>query len=280
MRRLMLLLIPVLCAAACATIKPAKVDDVVAAERAFAAYCYEHGIKASFLKFSAEDAIVLAPGPANARATYSARPDPPANADLPKLVWWPLFAGVARSSDLGFTTGPYEFGGERGGFYFTVWRKQPDGGWKWIFDGGVDADARSAAAANSNVAAMAIGDAFPAGSEAARRAVADLESLIDSRARTDAAAAISEHLAASAWVASSGVRPSTDAETRAAIFSARPAQAAFSQLTAVSSSAGDLVWTFGEARDVDAGLIGHYARIWRRSDGRWRIVFDQMIPSS
>ena len=61
------------------------------------------------------------------------------------LDWWPNFAGVARSGDLGFTTGPATInGGKPGIFYFTVWARQPDGGWKWVFDGGVDADGAAA----------------------------------------------------------------------------------------------------------------------------------------
>ena len=48
-------------------------------------------------------------------------------------------AGIARSGDLGFTSGPVEVGGKRQGFYFTVWKKQADGAWKWVYDGGAGA---------------------------------------------------------------------------------------------------------------------------------------------
>ena len=59
-----------------------------------------------------------------------------------KLEWHPNKAGVARSGDLGYTSGTYvwTFKDASGkpmsdkGKYLTVWKKQPDGSWKVLFD--------------------------------------------------------------------------------------------------------------------------------------------------
>jgi len=59
-----------------------------------------------------------------------------------KLVWHPDKAGVARSGDLGYTSGTYlwSFKDASGkpasdrGKYLTVWKKQGDGSWKVFFD--------------------------------------------------------------------------------------------------------------------------------------------------
>jgi hypothetical protein len=51
---------------------------------------------------------------------------------------------IARSGDLGLSVGPAAVNGKRGGYYATIWRKGPDGAWKWIYDGGAEADAASA----------------------------------------------------------------------------------------------------------------------------------------
>ncbi len=59
-----------------------------------------------------------------------------------KLVWHPDKAGVARSGELGYTSGTYElsFTDTSGktisdkGKYLTVWKKQADGAWKVLFD--------------------------------------------------------------------------------------------------------------------------------------------------
>lgn len=56
-----------------------------------------------------------------------------------KLVWEPVASGLAPAGDLGFTVGTWTWTGEGGeghGSYVTVWRKQADGSWKVLYDGG------------------------------------------------------------------------------------------------------------------------------------------------
>jgi hypothetical protein len=112
---------------------------VVAAERAFAADAPSMGVAGSFNKWSTPDAIVIGGG--QVQRVRDAYPDGPRPADEPLLEWWPNFAGVSRSGDMGFTTGGVQVGGRRTGHYFTVWLRQPDGAWKWVYDGGSGASA-------------------------------------------------------------------------------------------------------------------------------------------
>jgi len=66
------------------------------------------------------------------------------NADGPTLTWVPTKGEVLGAGDLGYTTGRSVFRRkgedgkivERRGQYLTVWRKQPDGSWKVVFDTG------------------------------------------------------------------------------------------------------------------------------------------------
>jgi len=120
---------------------------VVAAERAFAADGLALGIRDSFLKHSAPEAIVLNPEPQLAQAVYGA-----ARPGGPRLVWWPLWAGIARSGDLGFTTGPFTVNDTPRAWYFTVWARQADGSWKWLYDGGPPRDPAGVAPQGSAVA--------------------------------------------------------------------------------------------------------------------------------
>lgn len=58
------------------------------------------------------------------------------------IIWQPTNAEVARSGELGYTTGSYEmsFRPPRGklffdkGKYVMIWKKQPSGDWKVLFD--------------------------------------------------------------------------------------------------------------------------------------------------
>ncbi len=88
-------------APACPAASPAP---VVAAERAFAADAPGLGVGGSFNKWALPDAVVIAQGRAQTvREVYP--PEAARPADEPRLEWWPNWAGIARSGDLGFTTG-------------------------------------------------------------------------------------------------------------------------------------------------------------------------------
>jgi ketosteroid isomerase-like protein len=59
-------------------------------------------------------------------------------------VWHPVAGEVARSGDLGFTVGNAVFTGRsldgspqvRYSKYLTVWKRQRDGSWRYVVDGG------------------------------------------------------------------------------------------------------------------------------------------------
>ena len=135
-----------------ATADPAP---VIAAERAFAARAGEVGVARSFLEFMTDDAIVFAPDPVRAKSVYGGRPpEKTPKEGGTQLAWWPNWAGIARSGDLGFTTGPAEVNGKRSVHYFTVWQKQADGGWKWVYDGGAKSDPSQAPGPDAPVAVL------------------------------------------------------------------------------------------------------------------------------
>ncbi|MBP7701371.1 MAG: DUF4440 domain-containing protein [Phenylobacterium sp.] len=249
---------------------------VVAAERAFAADGLAHGIKRSFLAHSAPDAILLAPDPVNAHELYGPRPDKP----HPPLVWWPLWAGIARSGDLGFTTGPSTFDGKPNGWYFTVWARQEGGGWKWIYDGGSPSAHGQAPPQGSPPAYLAPATGPAADAAAAMAAVQAAEVVLARDAATDSATAYQAVLASDARLAGSPQPPATTPLAVKAELATRPAAIAFAPLGGRAASGGDLVWTYGEARWKNAAQHrrGHYVRIWQSRAEGWRLVFDQILP--
>lgn len=251
---------------------------VIAAERAFAARAAEVGIAPSFLEFMADDAIVFAPDPTSAKALYSARPPP----KTPKeggtlLAWWPNWAGMAASGDLGFTTGPAEVNGKRSVIYFTVWKRQADGSWKWIYDGGADGDADHAPGPGAPVLTLAAGARTALAPVTAFAQVQALEATLAQAAATDATDAYQQVLAKDARVQGSPAAPATTPRAVAEELASRAHAIDFSFLGGGASAAGDLAWTYGDARWP--GGRGHYVRIWRRDDIGWRLVFDQVLEA-
>ena len=135
-----LVLVPLfLCLAASA--KETAFDEFVATERAFAAQGAKEGVRASFLAYMADDALVYRPGPVNAKAFYEKRPE-----GKGKLIWGPRHALPSGAGDLGITTGPWQFvAPDQGdqvlgtGWFFSVWRRGADGKLHWVIDHGIEA---------------------------------------------------------------------------------------------------------------------------------------------
>ena len=125
---------------------PAALTEMVNSERAFAALGAEKGVRESFWEYFGEEGISFTPHPVKFRE--DARKNPPPNPAPPrqwKLEWWPVYGDVAESGDLGYNTGPTLVSdlapphAPRGhGFFFSVWKKQPDGTWRVAADMGSD----------------------------------------------------------------------------------------------------------------------------------------------
>lgn len=254
---------------------------VVAAERAFAADRPALGITGSFTKWSTPDAIVIVGGRVRlVREVYV--PGTPRPADEPALTWWPTFAGVARSGDLGFTTGPMAFDGERRGHYFTVWRRQADGGWRWIYDGGSGASAADAPGPDSEALLL---DASDSGAGSAQAALTEVGGVERELAQAAAVAQKAAHLAVLADDGRLYVGQHPPAIGRAAFADALagwPETVRFGPSQGgAASEAGDMAWTWGEvAWDQDGQpRAGHYVRLWVKQTVGWRLVIAQMIPA-
>lgn len=116
--------------------------EILSAERAFAETVKKEGMKEGFLAFASEDAVLkrgnkLIKGK-QAIADYFDKQ----TLQNVRLEWEPDFVDVSASGDLGYTYGPYEFeatnqAGEiiqDRGIFHTVWRKQADGSWRYVWD--------------------------------------------------------------------------------------------------------------------------------------------------
>ena len=112
--------------------------ELLAADSAFAAMSVAQGARAAFLSFAADDAVLLSPGAAPMKhgreAIGAAFAEFPADA---VLEWAPVAADIAASGDLGCTVGE-ALVRARGSYskYLTIWKRQPDGAWKFVADGG------------------------------------------------------------------------------------------------------------------------------------------------
>jgi ketosteroid isomerase-like protein len=276
---------------ACAHAPAARTEDplvsMVEAERAFAAAAGPLGVRDSFLRFIADDGVLFRPGPVNGRQALESGPAPTI-----ALSWYPVYARVSASGDLGFTTGPYQArpgpaAAPTGhGHFVTVWRRGPEG-WRFVSDLGTPhaeldpklppwerpADARPPSMApvadeeEARESLLAADRAF-AGAAQAEGLGAAITRFGDDEVRLHRAGAFPA-LGRQAAAALAG----RDARR----YSAEPGQAHVSR-------AGDFGYVIGEYRLADAGGNGRgesgwYERIWvRRPGGPWRLALDVVIP--
>ncbi len=251
-------------------------DEVVAVEREFAADAQARGWIAAFKKYAAPEGIWLQPDPGNAQAALAKEPDEPANRSL---KWWPIWAGVAASGDIGFTSGPYTVGGNRYGHYFTVWAKQTDGSWRWIFDGGPRNDAASPFGPETTPLHLPVATSAAGSADKAWADVEKAEASLAASAEKDSRQAYVDALSPDARVMGSPAQPAVGAAKHPDELARRAPSIAFKQLGGRASRAGDMVFTYGEAtwRQEGDQRRGHYVRIWQRRGEDWKIVFDELI---
>ena len=249
-------------------------EPVIAAERAFAADAMVRPTKAAFLTFAADDGVMVRRGEVvNAKAFVATWPE---EADAGTLRWWPLQAGIARSGELGFTTGPSINGGERFGTYFTVWRRQPDGAWRWIIDMGGKTPAASTQGPETPVTVVPPSGVAAADAATAYAQVRAIEAEMAQAMASDYRAAHRARLAPDARLF--GMEPAavTGEAAVAAALAARPERITSRPLGGGASAAGDLAYTYGVAewRQGEAERKGSYLRVWQRRPAGWVIVSD------
>lgn len=119
-------------------------EGIRAADTDFSRDATRFGTGEAFGRYAAQDAQIFS-GPGE----FITGPDaitesfgPPGKKS--SLVWHPVEGEIAASGDLGFTVGNAVFNGERDdgalvvrySKYLTVWKRQRDGSWRYVVDGG------------------------------------------------------------------------------------------------------------------------------------------------
>lgn len=126
---------------------PDKADlkaEVAAMEDAFCAMAQAKGLLAAFEHFAAPDVAFIDTDPLKFRGLEAVRermgPDTPGA----KLTWAASFTDVSDDGTLGYNYGRFESrrpgpdGKEivRTGWFLTIWKRQPDGTWRYVMDNG------------------------------------------------------------------------------------------------------------------------------------------------
>ena len=145
MKRFLALLVVVGLAGCCGnTCVDESADQLLQVDREFSQMSVDQGIDKAFDFYMADSATMLRDSvpPVTGRDAinklYEGIPEGT------QLSWEPLFADISSSGDLGYTIGRWQFSASDTtgavqssyGHYVTIWKKQDDGSWKYVFDSG------------------------------------------------------------------------------------------------------------------------------------------------
>lgn len=260
-------------------------ESLAATERAFARYSLEHGVRAAFIEYFADDGINFQPGPVNTKEAFRARP--PSDPKRFVLDWHPVLVEVARAGDLGFSTGPsalvdraVEKPEVRNGVFFSVWRHDA-GIWRVVIDGGVG----TPAAVDDAAFGAQLRVQPPAGASDAARSAASLVAL-ETRPpfKTGPATPSPDYAAlllpdARLLVDSSFPVAGRDAASR--YLGQRVTSFEWRPIAARASRSADLGYSYGAVhfdRANGNAIDAHYIHLWLTDDrGQWKLAFDVVL---
>ena len=241
-------------------------NELVAAERAFAARAEKTTTQDAFLSVLADDATMFRPQAVNARESLRQQPMNPNGL----LRWFPRLGDVAESGELGWTTGPSE-AGQRGqaptykGHFVSIWQRSAAGEWRLQVDLG--------SAAPNPLPLSTLDTAFrraPRPARAGRGTAAEL-SAADRKFATGISA-YETLLSDSARVYRDGHQPTSTRASGIELLRSKPQPVKWLPGRAVVARSGDLGYTLGTYEGAENG---NYVRLWRAtSDRGWVIVLD------
>jgi len=272
---------------------------LVEAERGFARTSVERGVRESFLAFFADDGINFQPHPTNTREAYRKRPAPPSRPPV-TLNWKPVFADVSHAGDLGYTTGPYRLTDQspehrptRHGYYFSIWKRQPDGAWKVVVDVGIETPAPDAAeralrfqSARQMSPKKKAGGNVNLETERAALLEVDREFIRAANSRGTMKAFLAQ-LGNETRLHRNGIFPLTNRDAIRSFLAQQKSVLSGEPMKAEVAGSNDLGYTYGRYELRASGTEtaaaaaekGYYVRVWKRdSTGRWKIALDTTHP--
>jgi ketosteroid isomerase-like protein len=263
-------------------------QTLVNSEREFASTSLKEGIRASFLKYFAADGISMSPKPHVYRES-ALKTAPPADPLARTLYWEPIVADVSSSGDLGYTIGPASLKEKAKqeapvwyGFYFSIWKKQPDGAWKVAVDAGTTST-KVVEQYFGKEPVPALHSSFKPGAKTAKGKAAERELINRDKAfsKTVAARGVSSAyekiLDPQARALREGLVP-LDGKTAILAYLVKGTALRFLEpMHAGVSKAADMGYTYGAYRQkINAkSPSGYYVHVWRRdSKGTWVVVVE------
>ena len=121
-------------------------DEIMKTDIEFNEMCTANGLAKAFIEFASEEVIIMRQNQFPIVGIDALRERYSKMKSQIKLTWYPVKADVSKSGDLGYTFGNWKLASKTSegkdttsyGVYISIWKKQKNGKWKYVFDGGND----------------------------------------------------------------------------------------------------------------------------------------------
>ena len=115
--------------------------EIMDADRAFSKLSEQKGLKVAFIEYIDSNGVLLRPNTVPLVEGNAVDFISRSNDTAFKMTWEPKSASIAASGELGYSYGIYSLKQNdedsiRYGTYITIWKKQPNGRWKFVLHSG------------------------------------------------------------------------------------------------------------------------------------------------
>ncbi|MGD9900545.1 MAG: DUF4440 domain-containing protein [Calditrichaceae bacterium] len=261
-----------------------ELTNLVMTERKFAAASVEKGTNEAFLDFIADESVIFRPHPVNGKTWLQEH-----RSSKGLLTWRPVNAAISSSADLGYTTGPWEYrtSGDDSlpaayGQYVTIWKKQNDGSWKFIFDIGISHPKPASTASDWLLSETKSATHLSADAKSLNMLKVTDDKYSEYMSVNDLCMAMDSFYDDNIIFLRNGHDPVTGSEIIPEKFGDDTTTAVYTNHKIETSSAGDFGYSYGHFQTEGLGenSFGYYLRIWKKdASGAWKTVLDISAPA-
>lgn len=249
-------------------------------ELAFARLAANASIKAAFDAYLSPRGILFRAGmPVNGLSLNARRTTIPAE----KLRWYPAYALVTRSGDMGFTSGPYWYSLRDSvmgtGYFFSIWEKNAQQVYKLALDAGITHTVMALSPPVSEAAKVVLPVQAPVYAPAKDSTAEKAFEQFCALAQTQPADAYRQYISAAPLVVRANWPQLTDAGEVDRYFSAaNTMRCDFEVLGKGTSVAREMQYYYGRAilypGEGKATEKGYFVQVWRPEAASWKLVAD------
>ncbi len=253
-------------------------DKMVETEHNFAQFASEKGTKAAFLAFLAKDGILFLPDRVNGNEYWNNRGESDG-----LLSGAPNYADISANGILGYTTGNWEYRSkgkgttpEGFGEFITVWLRHPDGKYRFVVDIGIGHAKPAAFSSDWSKPSSESEDL----NEARHSAADSANSFFASLSQNGVVKAYESHALDDVRAFREGVMPIIGKKEFIKYLRKEKGKYELSKRSTFFETA-DLAYNTNTYRRWVDGKIaekGNAVQIWKRIDGKWRLVLDVFKP--